>query len=87
MPEALLETYIRQLMQSSPGPQVEVAWQGGEPMLRGLEFFRCSVELANKYRQPHQRVLHTIQTNGTAEAWIVYHPPDFARVQAKRYGH
>ena len=65
MTEALLETYIRQLMQSSPGPQVDVAWQGGEPMLRGLDFFRRSVELANKYRQPHQRVLHTIQTNGT----------------------
>jgi uncharacterized protein len=65
MSEALLETYIRQLMQSSPGPQVDVAWQGGEPMLRGLDFFRRSVELANEYRQPHQRVLHTIQTNGT----------------------
>lgn len=65
MTEALLETYIRQLMQSSPGPQVDVAWQGGEPMLRGLDFFRRSVKLANKYRQPHQRVQHTIQTNGT----------------------
>ena len=65
MTEALLDTYIRQFMQSSPGPQVEVAWQGGEPTLRGLEFFRHSVELAYKYRQPHQHVLHTIQTNGT----------------------
>jgi uncharacterized protein len=65
MSEALLETYIRQLMQSSPGPQVDIAWQGGEPMLRGLDFFRRSVELANTYRKPHQRVLHTIQTNGT----------------------
>jgi uncharacterized protein len=65
MTDGVLETYIRQLMQSSPGPQVDVAWQGGEPMLRGLDFFRRSVELAEKYRQPHQRVLHTIQTNGT----------------------
>jgi uncharacterized protein len=65
MTDALLETYIRQLMQSSVGPQADVAWQGGEPMLRGLDFFRRSVELANRYRQPHQHVLHTIQTNGT----------------------
>jgi uncharacterized protein len=65
MSEAVLETYVRQLMQSSPGPQVNMAWQGGEPMLRGLDFFRRSVEFAGKYRQPHQRVLHTIQTNGT----------------------
>ena len=26
MSDTLLETYIRQLMQSSPGPQVEIAW-------------------------------------------------------------
>ena len=66
MADTLLATYIRQLMQSSPGPQVDVAWQGGEPMLRGLDFFRRSVELANQYRQPHhRRILHTIQTNGT----------------------
>ncbi len=74
MSDALLETYIRQLMQSSPGPQVEVAWQGGEPMLRGLDFFRRSVELANKFRQPHQRVLHTLQTNGTLidDEWAAF---------------
>ena len=65
MADDLLETYIRQLLESSPGPQVEVSWQGGEPMLRGLDFFRRAVELAQKYRRPHLRVLHTIQTNGT----------------------
>jgi uncharacterized protein len=74
MSDALLETYIRQLMQSSPGPQVDVAWQGGEPMLRGLDFFRRSVELAEKYRLPHQHVLHTIQTNGTLidDEWAAF---------------
>ena len=65
MPDDVLETYIRQLMESSFGPQVEVSWQGGEPMLRGIDFFRRSVALANKYRRPGLRVLHTIQTNGT----------------------
>jgi len=65
MNEATLEAYISQLMKASPGPQVEVAWQGGEPMLRGLEFYRRAVALAEKHRQPHQRVLHTMQTNGT----------------------
>ncbi len=74
MTDAMLETYIRQLMQSSPGPQVDVAWQGGEPMLRGIDFFRRSVELAEKNRQPHQRVLHTMQTNGTLidDAWAAF---------------
>src|SRR5690242_1015097 len=74
MTDSLLETYIRQLMQSSPGPQVQVAWQGGEPMLRGLDFFRRSVELANKHRRQHQHVLHTIQTNGTLidDEWAAF---------------
>jgi uncharacterized protein len=65
MDEVTLDRYIRQLMESSPGPEVQVSWQGGEPMLRGLEFYRRSVQLANRYRKPHQRILHTIQTNGT----------------------
>src|SRR5208337_2676290 len=65
MSNATLKTYIAQLMASSPGPQVDVAWQGGEPMLRGLDFYRRSVALANKHIRPGQRVLHTIQTNGT----------------------
>jgi uncharacterized protein len=74
MDEAMLDTYIRQLMESSPGPQVDIAWQGGEPMLRGLEFYRRSVQLANRYRKPNQRVLHTMQTNGTLvdDAWAVF---------------
>ncbi|OGU19860.1 MAG: anaerobic sulfatase maturase [Hydrogenophilales bacterium RIFOXYD1_FULL_62_11] len=74
MDEATLETYIRQLMESSPGPQVDVAWQGGEPMLRGLDFYKRSVELAEKYRKPHQHILHTLQTNGTliTDEWAAF---------------
>ncbi|HMA09642.1 MAG TPA: radical SAM protein, partial [Ramlibacter sp.] len=74
MDEATLEGYIRQLMASSPNGQVEVAWQGGEPMLRGLDFYRRSVQLADKYRRPGQRILHTIQTNGTLvdDEWAAF---------------
>jgi uncharacterized protein len=59
-----LETYIRQLLESHRAPQVTVAWQGGEPTLMKLEFFRRSVELVEKYRRPEQVVQHTFQTNG-----------------------
>ena len=74
MDEALLDAYLCQLMESSPGPQVQVAWQGGEPMLRGLDFYRRSVELAAKYRRPGQSVLHTMQTNGTLvdDEWAAF---------------
>ena len=74
MDEEMLEIYIRQLMESSPGPQVDVTWQGGEPLLRGLDFYQHSVRLANKYRRPHQRTLHTMQTNGTLvdDEWAAF---------------
>jgi len=74
MPEELLDAYIRQLMESSPGPEVHIAWQGGEPTLRGIEFFRRSVQLAEQYRKPHQRIVHTIQTNGTLvdDEWAAF---------------
>ncbi len=65
MNDELLERYIRQLIESHRTPQVEIAWQGGEPMLMGLEFFRRAVELGKKYARPGMTVIHTIQTNGT----------------------
>jgi uncharacterized protein len=74
MTEATLANYIEQLFAATPGREVQVAWQGGEPMLRGLEFFRKSVELAERYRKPHQHVLHTLQTNGTLvdDEWAAF---------------
>lgn len=64
MSEATLDAYIRQLLESHRAPNVTVAWQGGEPTLLKLEFFRHAVELVEKYRRPSQTVEHTFQTNG-----------------------
>jgi serine-type anaerobic sulfatase-maturating enzyme len=64
MPAATHEAYIRQMLESQRTPRVTMAWQGGEPTLMGLEFFRRSVELAEKYRGPAQVVQHTFQTDG-----------------------
>jgi serine-type anaerobic sulfatase-maturating enzyme len=62
----LQELYLRQLLEAHRGvPEVVVAWQGGEPTLMGLDFFRRSVELIDEYKQPGQQVLNTLQTNGT----------------------
>ena len=74
MDEDILDTYLRQLMEASLGPEVHVAWQGGEPMLRGLDFYRRSVALAEKYRQPHQTIVHTMQTNATLvdDKWAAF---------------
>src|SRR5438477_6044368 len=66
MADDLLETYVRQLIEAHAyAPVVEIAWQGGEPTLMGVEFFRRSVELASRYLRPGQRAAYTIQTNGT----------------------
>jgi uncharacterized protein len=64
MSAATLEAYLRQLLESHRTPRVTVAWQGGEPTLMKLEFFRHSIELVEKYRRPDQVVEHTFQTNG-----------------------
>src|SRR5271167_539962 len=66
MSDEQLEDYLRQLIAAhAQAGEVTIAWQGGEPTLMGLDFFRRSVELTKKYLEPGQRALHTIQTNGT----------------------
>ncbi len=59
------EQYIRQLMEGHRTDRVTVAWQGGEPSLMGLDFFRDTMKLVERYRQPGQAIEHTLQTNGT----------------------
>ena len=74
MADNLLETYIRQLLESQAGPEVIVGWQGGEPTLMGLDFFERSIEYVKRYRRPGQQVAYTIQTNGTRldDAWCAF---------------
>jgi len=75
MADDMLEAYVRQLIEAhSTVPEVQVAWQGGEPTMMGLEFFRRSIELADRYLKPGQRAVYTIQTNGTLldEEWAQF---------------
>jgi len=65
MSEPVLEQYIRQLIESHQTNSVNIAWQGGEPTLMGLDFYRRTMDLVEKYRRPGMTFLHTMQTNGT----------------------
>jgi uncharacterized protein len=65
MADELLEQYIRQLIEAHRTPQVTIAWQGGEPTMMGVDFFRRSVGYVEKHRRPGMTVEYTIQTNGT----------------------
>jgi len=64
MTDEVQESYIRQTLGAQPSPQVTIAWQGGEPTLMGLDFFRRSIELEKKYARPGMAVENTLQTNG-----------------------
>lgn len=65
MSDAILESYIRQYIGAQKAPLVTIAWQGGEPTLMGLPFFKKSIELVAKYRRPGMTIHNTVQTNGT----------------------
>ena len=75
MTDDLMEQYVRQLIEAHwRVPEVNIAWQGGEPTLMGLDFFERVVEVAEKYKKPGQRLLHTMQTNGTKldDEWAAF---------------
>lgn len=60
-----LESYIKQYIEAQRVPEVTFAWQGGEPTLIGLEFFKTAVELQQKHKRLGMRITNTLQTNGT----------------------
>jgi uncharacterized protein len=74
MSDELLESYIRQLIESHQTERVTIAWQGGEPTLMGLDFYRQAMGIAEKYRRPGMTFEHTMQTNGTKldDEWCAF---------------
>ncbi len=60
-----LEVFIRQYFESQNFKEVVFSWQGGEPTLLGLDFFKKVVALQKKYCPPHVRCENDLQTNGT----------------------
>jgi len=70
MADNVLESYIRQYIQSQPAHHVSFAWQGGEPTLLGIPFFERVIELQSKYAEG-KVIDNAFQTNGTLldDAW------------------
>jgi uncharacterized protein len=65
MNDEILESLTRQYVEAQPVPEVTFGWQGGEPLLMGLDFFRRAVDLQARYRRQNMRVINALQTNGT----------------------
>ena len=63
MPDEVLETFVRDYIAAQDVPVVTFAWQGGEPTLLGLDFFRRVVELQRRYANGKQ-IDNGFQTNG-----------------------
>ena len=65
MSDETLENYVRSYIQAQRVPEAAFAWQGGEPTLMGIDFYRRAVELQEKYRRTGMRILNSFQTNAT----------------------
>lgn len=63
MTEKTLEAYIKNYIEQTPSNTVEFTWQGGEPTLAGLEFFKKVIELQNQY-SVNKVIRNSLQTNG-----------------------
>jgi uncharacterized protein len=65
MSDTLLEEYIVQHIEASPGPVINFSWHGGEPTILGLDYFQKIVALQKRHRPSGLLIRNGIQTNGT----------------------
>ena len=65
MTEATLETFIQQYFEANNYKEVVFSWQGGEPTLLGVDFFRKVVALQKQHCPAGVRCENDLQTNGT----------------------
>jgi uncharacterized protein len=74
MHDDVLEQFVRDYIQSVTADEVVFSWQGGEPTLLGLDFFRKVVALQARYARAGQRIENDLQTNGTLldEDWACF---------------
>lgn len=74
MSDETLERFVRRYIEAVSAPEVVFSWQGGEPTLRGLDFFRNVVALQRRHARSGQRIQNDLQTNGTLldESWCEF---------------
>lgn len=65
MSDSMLRRYIRDYLHSHAGDTVDFAWQGGEPTLAGLDFYRKAVAYQQQYAEG-KTVTNSFQTNAIA---------------------
>lgn len=70
MSTEVLEEFVKQYIEAQPIPIVNFVWQGGEPCLMGISFYKKAIEFQKKYANGRQ-IENALQTNGTLlnEEW------------------
>jgi uncharacterized protein len=73
MTDELLELYTKQFIETNEIPVVTFTWQGGEPTLMGIDFFKRAIELQKKYAGG-KTIENAFQTNGTKlnDDWCMF---------------
>ena len=73
MSDQVLQAYITKYIAAQPSPEVEFVWQGGEPTLLGLDFFKRVVELQMPFAKT-KTIKNSLQTNGTllTDEWCAF---------------
>jgi uncharacterized protein len=70
MSEEVLTEFIKQYISANKASVVNFTWQGGEPTLMGIDFFKKAIKLQNEYAGG-RKIENSFQTNGTRlnEEW------------------
>jgi uncharacterized protein len=73
MSDEVLSAFIANYVASQPSPEVAFVWQGGEPTLLGLNFFKRVVELQRQFGGA-KTISNALQTNGTllTDEWCAF---------------
>jgi len=73
MSEEILSAFITNYVSSQPTPLVQFVWQGGEPTLLGLDFFKLVIDLQKPFAGT-KTITNSLQTNGTllTDEWCAF---------------
>ena len=73
MSDKVLKAFVQKYIRYNDIPEIPFAWQGGEPMLMGLDFFKKAMRLQKQYSQG-KMITNALQTNGILldDAWCEF---------------
>lgn len=76
MEDKTLKLFTRLYISRQPlsASEVNFVWQGGEPTLAGIDFFRRAVKYQKLFARPNMKITNSFQTNGVLidEKWAEF---------------